>query len=84
MLRLLGIVQNSTGGTISLRVTCDNETNSSPAVTVSVPGASLFDVFGPIPLGNSGRLLGISVQTEASDAAILSMTMINQTFETNV
>jgi hypothetical protein len=84
MLRLLGIVQNSTGGTISLRVTCDNETNSSPAVTVVVPGTSLFDVFGPIPLGNSGRLLGISVQTEASDAAIMSMTMINQTFETNV
>jgi hypothetical protein len=84
MLRLLGIIQNSTGSTITLRVTCDNETNSSPAVTVSVPGTSLFDVFGPIPLGNSGRLLGISVQTEASDAAILSMTMINQIFETNV
>jgi hypothetical protein len=84
MLRLLGIVQNLTGSTISLRVTCDNETNSSPAVTVSLPVTSGFDVFGPIPLGNSGRLLGISIQTEASDAAILSMTMINQTFETNV
>jgi hypothetical protein len=84
MLRLLGIIQNSTGSTITLRVTCDNEANSSPSVTVTVPGTSLFDVFGPIPLGNSGRLLGISVQTEASDAAILSMTMINQTFATNV
>jgi hypothetical protein len=84
MLRLLGIVQNRTGGTISLRVTCDNEVNSSPAVTVSLSATSGFDVFGPIPLGNSGRLLGISVQTEASDAAILSMTMIDQVFQTNV
>jgi hypothetical protein len=84
MLRLLGITQNRTGSTISLRVTCDNETNSSPAVTVSLPAASGFDVFGPIPLGNSGRMLGITVETEASDVAILSMTMIDQIFETNV
>lgn len=82
MMRFLGIFQNKTGSAASIAVTSDTENNSSGLVNINLPPG--LDVVGPVPIGNSGRLQGLTVQTNAADMAMLSMTMIDQIFETNI
>ncbi len=58
----------------------DNETETdSPSVIISppdsVPG---IEVFGPIPIGQQGRLTGITLETNAADVAILSLMLADQ------
>src|SRR5262249_34914400 len=41
-------------------------------------------VFGPIPIGQNGRMLGFTVQTRASDIGLMSMTLSEQVYSPNV
>ena len=50
-------------------------------VTIDGPG---LDVFGPYPAGQSGRMIGLSVQTSASDMALLSLMLADQIYSPNV
>lgn len=57
-------------------------TNSlSETVIWGSPG---LDVFGPIPVGQSGRLTGFTVSTTASNLALLSLMLSEQAFATNL
>jgi hypothetical protein len=59
--------------------------DSSTTIEWSTSAAlGLPTVFGPIPAGQSGRLLGMTVRTSMEQGAINSFTMLEQTFETNV
>jgi len=46
-----------------------------------VPG---LDVFGPYPVAQQGRMIGITVQTSASDLALLSINVTQQNYTINV
>jgi hypothetical protein len=46
--------------------------------------AAGLDVFGPVPVGQSGRLFGLTVSTTAADVAIVSFTLAEQSFATNL
>jgi hypothetical protein len=58
-------------------------TNSlgAPVILNGNPG---LDVFGPYPVGNNGRMVGLTVQTNASDVALLSFTVAEQVYSTNI
>jgi hypothetical protein len=45
---------------------------------------SSLTVFGPEPVGQNGRLIGLTVQTQASDVALLSLMISEQSFATNL
>lgn len=46
-----------------------------------VPG---LDVFGPYPIAQQGRMLGLTVQTDASDLALISLNVVGQNYTANV
>jgi hypothetical protein len=56
-----------------LSFSADNETGLSQTITIAPPASPELQVFGPIPMGQAGRLTGITLQTSASDIAILSL-----------
>jgi hypothetical protein len=56
--------------------------NSADAVVTW--GTAGLDVFGPLPIGQSGRMAGFTIQTNASDIAMLSLMLSEQKFATNV
>lgn len=74
---LFGIVQNAGA---PLTITVDNEIGQgSGGGSVSVLASSdEFNVFGPIPCGQHGSLLGLTVSTTAADATVMSLTVIGQ------
>jgi hypothetical protein len=93
MLRMLGIIKDFSGLGGTLSITSDSESNSSAPVTVPVTAlspsnpfglGSKYQVFGPVPIGNQGRMLGLTVSTQAEDMCVMSMTMVDQIFESNV
>src|SRR5271166_3687342 len=56
-----------------LTFSADNETPSSATISIPPPPQPGLQVFGPVPIGQAGRLTGITLQTTASNAAILSL-----------
>jgi hypothetical protein len=81
-LAFLGIAQSAYA---TLDVYLDSEVGQTGPFPVPITTATgVPTVFGPIPAGQSGRLLGMTVQTSMEQGAINSFTMIEQTFETNV
>src|SRR5262249_187271 len=47
-------------------------------------GGPGLDVFGPYPMANNGRMIGLTVQTNASDVALLSLNLGEQVYSPNV
>jgi len=47
-------------------------------------GAPGLDVIGPVPFAQQGRLLGLTVQTTASDLALLSLMVTGQNYTANL
>jgi hypothetical protein len=47
-------------------------------------GAPGLDVFGPLAVGQAGRMQGFTVQTSASDVALLSLMLSQQIYATNL
>jgi hypothetical protein len=84
MLHLIAVYKNYDGNATSVQITADNEVNSSAPIGMSLLPNLEFNVVGPTPLSNNGRMLGITVQTNAVDIALLGMTMVDQVFESNV
>jgi hypothetical protein len=74
---LFGIVQNASA---PLTVTVDNELGpGSGGGSVSVLASSdEFNVFGPVPCGQNGSLIGVTVSTTGGDATVMSLTVIGQ------
>lgn len=66
---------NNAGGSVSWT------NNSSQAVTW---GGLNLTVFGPYPTGQQGRLIGLTLQTTASDLAILSLMLADMVESPNV
>lgn len=46
-------------------------------------GGPGLDVFGPYPIGQQGRMMGLTVQTTASNIALLSLNTTGQTYTIN-
>ena len=70
-----------------LQVQIDNEDalgSGNAEVTVPPVGGTGLDVFGPYPIGQQGRLIGITVQTTASDVALVSLFLSDQVYSPNV
>lgn len=75
----LQIVPSEAGG---LTWTNDmGETISWGSLTWGGPG---LDVFGPYPIAQQGRMVGLTVQTNASDLAFLSFQVTGQEYTINV
>jgi hypothetical protein len=74
---LFGVIQNASA---PLTITVDNELGvGSGGGSVSVlASADEFNVFGPVPCGQNGSLLGLTVSTTAAAATIMSLTVIGQ------
>lgn len=66
---------NNTGGTITWT------NNSGVVIEWGVAG---LDVFGPLTVAQQGRMMGFTVQTNASDLALLSLFASEQTYTPNV
>jgi hypothetical protein len=47
-------------------------------------GVAGLEVFGPLPMGQSGRLFGLTVETVCSDVSVVSLTLAEQSFATNL
>jgi len=41
-------------------------------------------VFGPLPIGQAGRMTGFTVQTTASDVTLTSLSAAEQIYSTNI
>jgi hypothetical protein len=87
-LHALGIVEFNVADE-PLTFSADNEASlnaSSPtsSVTLAPPAAPGLEIFGPQPIGQAGRLTGITLTTTASDVAILSLMIVGQVFSINV
>ena len=85
----LGIAQAQSPNGASLEIFLDCEAGTIGPFPVPINFTSpayttLPTVFGPIPAGQSGRLLGMTVRTSMESGAINTITMIEQSFETNV
>jgi hypothetical protein len=53
-------------------------------VVLGTWGTRGLEVFGPTPIGQSGRLFGLTVATIASDVTLVSLMLSEQTFATNL
>jgi hypothetical protein len=76
---LFGVIQNVEAGA-NLTITIDNELGlgtGGGSVSVVASGDE-FNVFGPIPCGQNGSLLGLTVTTTAASATIMSLEIIAQ------
>jgi hypothetical protein len=87
-LTALGIVQFNIADR-PLTFSADNENSSnagSPtsSITIAAPSAAGLEVFGPQPIGQAGRLTGITLTTTAADVSILSLMLSEQVYSTNV
>src|SRR5487761_1095297 len=54
-------------------------TKNASGTVINVVSTNLV-VFGPIPIGQSGRLLGLTLVSDDEDITLISASMINQTF----
>ena len=68
-------IENNVGATVTLT------NGSSQTVIIGGPG---LDVFGPLPIGQAGRMIGFTVSTTASDVAMLSISAAAQVETVNV
>lgn len=76
------IAANSTpDGTIT--VTLDSEANSSSPTTITLNNTNP-SINGPLPVGQQGRAIGMTLTTTCSDISIISLSMLTQVFSTNV
>jgi hypothetical protein len=83
--RLHAVVKAANGAT--LNVSIDNEAGSGTGVAsqvVTAVGNSNIDVLGPYPVGQAGRMMGLTVQTTAATMDILSIGLSEQVYSTNV
>lgn len=71
------VVKNGLGATIPVK------NQSGTTITVGAPGTGL-SVFGPYPIGQAGRMIGMTVQTNASDIALLSLNTAAQVETVNL
>lgn len=80
---LFGVIQNPSA---PLTITIDNELgNGTGGGSVSVLASSNeFNVFGPIPCGQNGSLIGLTVSTTAGEATINSLTIVEQDEATRI
>lgn len=70
-----------------LNVTIDNEVaqgTGHAAVALAPVNNANADVLGPYPCGQAGRMMGVTAQTTALDMELLSITLTEQVFSTNV
>ena len=97
-LHISGIIQDNSNDGVTT-ITIDNEVNSSISYTIpsSVGGLTWsgltwsgltwggagLNIFGPIPVGQSGRLLGMTLTTTASDIELLSLNLVTQNYIPN-
>lgn len=84
--RLNGVAY-SNGSNLPLRITIDNEVGSgtaNAALNVALGVVAGLAVFGPYPIGQAGRMLGVSVVTDIADASLLSINIGGQIFEVNI
>ena len=68
---------NNSGGTISW-----TNNASQPMNWFSASGG--VSIFGPLAVGQQGRLTGFSMTTNASDLALISLMSIDQIYSTNI
>ena len=80
---LFGVIENQGA---PMTITVDNELGvGSGGGSVSVLASSdEFNVFGPIPCGQNGSLIGVTVSTTAGAATVMSLTIIEQEEATRV
>jgi hypothetical protein len=70
-----------------LSITIDNEKatgTGSAAQSIQPLGNSGADVLGPYPVGQAGRMIGVTVATSASNLDVLSIGVSEQVYSTNV
>jgi hypothetical protein len=70
-----------------LSITIDNEkaTGTGNATQSIQPlGNTGADVLGPYPVGQAGRMIGVTVSTSASNLDVLSIGVAEQTYSTNI
>jgi hypothetical protein len=87
-LHALGIVEFNIADE-PLTFSADNENSlnaASPTSSIAFapPAAPGLEIFGPQPIGQAGRLTGITLTTTASDVAILSLMIAGQVYSINV
>lgn len=69
-----------------LAISVDNELavgSGGGSTTVAVSGAE-FDVFGPLPVGQHGSMLGLTVSTNSPDGEIVSLMIAEQDYVTRI
>jgi hypothetical protein len=82
----MGGVLNANAVDQPLQITIDTEAGAgtgNAAVSVLPSGIGL-NVFGPLPVGQQGRMLGFTVTTTASNMALVSLAAFGQTETMNV
>jgi hypothetical protein len=70
-----------------LSITIDNEKatgTGNAAQSVQPLGNAGADVMGPYPIGQAGRMMGVTVTTSASDLDVLSIGVSEQVYSLNV
>lgn len=83
-IRLHGITSTALSSQ-TLTITLDNESGAGTGNALKTVVPSLgFNVFGPLPVGQAGRLIGFTVQTTAGDISLLSLNAAEQTYSTNL
>jgi hypothetical protein len=80
--RLYGICQ-ALSFDDDLEVAIDNETDANSVVQTVGPGVSPTDVFGPYPVGQTGKLVGFTASTNCSSGNLLSLMLREQDFMLN-
>ena len=80
---LFGVIQNPGA---PLTITVDNEAGlGTGGGSVSIlASAEEFNTFGPVPCGQHGNLIGLTVSTTAADATVMSLTIVGQEEATRV
>jgi len=80
---LFGIIADFTQ---PITITVDNELGTGAGGgSVSIPvSTNEFDVFGPIPCGQFGSLIGLTVSTTSADGIVNSLTIMEQDEATRV
>ena len=83
-MRLYGVLQNFSYDD-PLEVAIDTDAGDAYATTVIVDdGNTGTDVFGPYPLGQQGKLIGLTATTSASAGDLLSLMLGEQDFMLNL
>lgn len=70
-----------------LLITIDNEKGQGTGAAqqvVKFAGSQQVEVLGPYPIGQIGRMIGVTVSTNASDTELLSVGLAEQLYSTNI